>query len=169
MQIKISDGLRGRVVVEGVVDLSKVDYSANYSLKGIPPFSLQVFFETFEEDVEVELKGKVILVLECAYTLEHFNHEIELDEVLMFNFKNPNIELENDDIFYEKGPFIELDHYIYALILSYIPLKVIKPGAKRPGSGANYQVLSEEEYSKTKQSLGDDFGELLDEFDDIDD
>lgn len=169
MQIKISDGLRGRVVVEGVVDLSSADFSANYSLKGIPPFNLQAFLETFEEEVEVELKAKLVLVLECAYTLEHFDHEVALDEILVFNYKNPKIESENDDIFYEKGPFIDLDPYLYALILSYIPLKVIKPGAKRPESGANYQVLSEEEYSATKTSLGDDFGELLDEIDDIDD
>lgn len=169
MQIKITDGLRGRIVVEGIVDLSNDDFSANYSLKGIPPFNLEAYFETFEEEVEIELKGKVVLVLECAYTLEHFNHELELDEVLVFNYKNPKIESENADIFYEKGPFIDLDPYLYALILSYIPLKVVKPGAKRPESGANYQVLSEEEYSQTKTSLGDDFGDILDEIDDIDD
>ncbi len=169
MQIKITDGLRGRVVEEEELDLSAIDYTANYSLKGIKPFPLQVFFETFDEEVEVELKAKVTLVLECAYTLDHFEHEIVLDEVLVFNYKDPNIEVENDDIFYEKGPFIELDHYIYGLILSYIPLKVIKPGAKRPESGDNYAVLSDEEYSSKKLNIGDDFGDLLDELDDLDD
>lgn len=168
MEIKISDGLHGRVLVEGIVDLSEADLSANYSLKGIKPFTLQAYFETFEEEVEVELKAQVVLVLECAYTLEHFEHIIDLDEVLVFNYKNPNIEADSDDIFYEKGPFIDLDPYLYALILSYIPLKVIKPGAQRPERGANYQVLSEEEYAKTKKNLGDDFGDLLDEIDDID-
>lgn len=161
MQIKIASGVDREQHVHEVVDLSGENFSANYSLKGIAPFTLDVTFNTYDEEVEVSVYAKVRVTLECAYTLELFEDQIELDEELIFNFVNPNIEAESDDAFYEKGPDIVLDHYIYALILSYIPLKVIKPGAKRPESGAGYSVLTEEEYAAQKQKLGDEYDDIF--------
>lgn len=165
MQIKIASGVVREQHVSEIIDLSNEDFSANYSLKGIAPFKLDVIFNTYDEEVEVSIYGKVTVTLECAYTLELFEDEIELDEELIFNFVNPNIEAESDDAFYEKGPDIVLDHYIYALILSYIPLKAIKPGAKRPESGEGYTVLTEEEYAAQKQTLGDEYDDIFSKLD----
>lgn len=165
MRIKIANGVKLHQTLSEVVDLSAEDYSANYSLKGIKPFTLTVDYDTFTEVVEARFKAKVILTLECAYTLEHFEQELELDEELCFNFVNPDIESESDDCFYEKGPYIELDHYVFALILSYIPLKVVKPGAKRPQSGEGYEVLAEDEYAQKRQTIGDEYSDLFDALD----
>lgn len=161
MKIKIANALSAEATLTEIVDLSHEDYHANFSLKAIKPFPLTVTYNTYDDEVEVMIKGDVTLTLECAYSLELFDDVISLDDDLVFNFKNPNIEAESDDAFYEPGPYIELDHYIYALILSYIPLVVIKPGAKRPESGEGYEVLSEEEYAKKRQTLGDEYDDLF--------
>lgn len=165
MKIRIANGVKLHQVVKGTIDLSQADLSANYSLKGIQPFELAVEFDTFTEVVEAHLKATIIVTLECAYTLDHFEQEIVLDEDLCFNFTNPEIELESDDCFYEKGPDIELDHYVFALILSYIPLKVIKPGATLPTSGNHYEVLTEEEFVRKKQTVGEEFADVLSQLD----
>jgi len=82
---------------------------------------------------------------------------------LLLTFVNPNIEAETDDCFYEKGPEIFLDPYLYAIILSYIPLKVIKPGANLTKEWAKvYEILSEEEFEAKHQTLDDEFGDLFD-------
>lgn len=165
MQIKIANGIREEQHLSEIVDLSNEDFSANYSLKGIAPFTLDVIFNTFEDEVEVSVYANVTVTLECAYSLELFEQVIEIDELLIFNFMNKDIEAESDDAFYEPGPYIELDHYLFALILSYIPLVAIKPGAKRPTSGEGYEVLSEEEYAAKKQTLGDDFEDIFSKLD----
>jgi uncharacterized metal-binding protein YceD (DUF177 family) len=165
MKIRIANGVKLHQVVKGMIDLSQADFSANYSLKGIKPFELTVAFDTFTEVVETHLSATVVVTLECAYTLEHFEQEIILDEELCFNFTDPEVELESDDCFYEKGPDIELDHYAFALILSYIPLKVVKPGATLPTSGTDYDVLTEEEFSAKKQTVGDEFDNVLSQLD----
>ena len=165
MKIKIADGSKLHQTLTAEVDLSDVDLHANYSLKAIKPFTVTVDFDTFTDVVEVHIRGKVTLILECAYTLEHFDYEVEMDDELTFNFVNPNIEAETDDCFYEKGPEIFLDPYLYAIILSYIPLKVIKPGANLPKSGEGYEILSEEEFEAKHQTLDDEFGDLFDKLD----
>lgn len=156
MKIKIANAVNSPQYVSEVVDLKAFDLSVNYSLKGIKPFTLNVTFETFEEIVEVHMDAEVELILECAYTLEHFSDTIDFEEFLTFNFKKPDVELESDDAFYEKGPLITLDDYVFALILTYIPLKVIKPGAKLPSGGEDYGVFSEEEYAEQKRTLGEE-------------
>ncbi|MFA5485907.1 MAG: YceD family protein [Bacilli bacterium] len=165
MKIKIPSGVTLGKSVSETVDLSHKDFSANYSLYGIKPFLLTVNYDTFTEIVEATFKATVTVILECAYTLEHFEQEVLLDDTLCFNFVNPDIELESDDCFYEKGPYINVDPYVYALILSYIPLKAIKPGAKRPESGEGYSVLSEDEYNAKRQTIGDEFGDIFDQLD----
>ncbi len=158
------NGTFGKSISE-VIDLSHENFSANYTLKAIKPFELTVDYDTYTEVVEAHFHGLVTVVLQCAYTLELFEQEIELDDDLCFNFVNENIELESDDCFYEPGPVIELDHYAFALILSYIPIKAIKPGAKMPTSGEGYEVLTEEEFYARKQTLDDEFSDIFDELD----
>lgn len=165
MKINIKEGARKPHTVSEVVDLSEIKDHANYSLKGIKPFTANVTFETFKEVVEVDIAAKVTVILECAYSAELFDQEIEVRDELNFNFVNPNIEAERDDTYYEAGPEIDLDPYLYALILSYIPLRAIKPGAKFPKSGEGYSVMTEAEYKKKKQTLDDKYGDLFDKLD----
>lgn len=165
MKLKIADGIKLHQTLIQEIDLSDIELKSNYSLKGIKPFTVTVDFDTFTDVVETHIQGKVQVILECAYTLEHFEYEIVMDDELCFNFVNPNIEAECDDCFYEAGPEIDLDPYLYAIILSYIPLKVIKPGANLPKSGQGYAILTEEEYATKHPTLNDEFGDLFDELD----
>lgn len=150
MEINIWEALNATKTLEAEVNLKDVDLTANYSLKGIKPFTVHISFDTYDEVVEVDIYAKVELILECAYSLEHFPQEIEVEETLCFNYKNKNATEEDGECFYEKGPNIDLDPYLYGLILSYIPMKVVKPGAKRPESGEGYSVMSEEEYEASR-------------------
>ena len=47
---------------------------------------------------------------------------------------------------------IDIDEMLITLIVSNIPFKIIKKGAKLPASGDGYIVISEEEMEKRKKS-----------------
>ena len=52
---------------------------------------------------------------------------------------------------------------ILALIDSYVPLNVTKPGAKKPTDGEGYRVLSEEELLEERKSAKDPRWAALDD------
>ena len=97
--------------------------------------------------MEIHIRGKVTLILECAYTLEHFDYEVEMDDELIFNFVNPNIEAETMTVFMKKDRK-SFDPYLYAIILSYIRLKLLSL-ANLPKSGEGYEILVKKNLKQT--------------------
>ena len=109
--------------------------------------------------MNVDLKVKVLL--ECSYSLEPFEDEINLhEEVLIGDSKS-----FDDEIMIIDQDEIEIESILLALITSSIPLKPIKPGAKRPESGEGYRVLDDEQLAEDRRISGDDRFSKLDEID----
>lgn len=98
--------------------------------------------------VEVEATSEVIGV--CAYTLEDVPLKIKIKDTLTFSF-----EEEDEDIIHIDTPIFDIDPYILSLIISEIPLKIVKPGAKLPSNGDGYRVISEDDYIKENESKKD--------------
>lgn len=123
--------------------------------------------------VELLSRGEVVhalfriqaeLTLQCAYTLEPVPFPISMEEELDFAYGNEE-ENTTDHIFYVDRDTVELDDYILGLIITEIPMKIVKKGAKLPKSGQGYEVMSEEEYYQRKEERIDPRFAKLDEFD----
>ena len=149
MKINTSLALRQPLVLEGPIDLTTADYSANYSLKKITDLYVKSVTTLVGNIFQVEINLTAKLSLECAYTLEIFDQDLTIEDVLYFTLDD--LDEDSEDIFYERGPIIDLDGYIFGLILSHIPLRVTKPGATLPqGDGTSFVVIDEETYEKNK-------------------
>ena len=68
--------------------------------------------------------SKVDNVLISSYTNIPFNYKMELDEELFFTDSK---EMDSDELIYTKDE-IDLDYYVYSLVLTSIPINVHKKG-----------------------------------------
>ena len=106
--------------------------------------------QRFEEFIYVTLSLKARVVLECSYSLQHFETTISGSDELHFA---PSKDEDEDCIEY-KGTSIDLDPYIFNLLSASVPLSPKAPNAKTPSSGNGYRVLTEEEFLKEKEETG---------------
>ena len=106
--------------------------------------------QRFEEFIYVTISLKAKVVLECSYSLKHFETTISGEDELHFA---PSKDEDEDCIEY-KGTSIELDQHIFNLLSASVPLSPKAPNAKTPSSGNGYRVLSEDEYLKEKEETG---------------
>lgn len=109
--------------------------------------------------LNVDLRVKVIL--ECSYSLEAFEDEVMIREEV---FIGDSKSFEDEVIIIDKDE-IEIEIILLALISADIPLKPIKPGAKRPQGGEGYRVLDDEQLAEDRRISGDDRFSKLDEID----
>lgn len=158
MKINTSLALRKPLVLEEVIDFSKADLTANYSLKAIQDVHVKATVTLRDELFEVELHILAKLELECGYTLEIFPETYEIDDVLYFSLSSGYED--DEEVFYERGPVIELDDYIFGLIIAYIPLRVVKPGATLPPSDGTFDVTDEEAFNAKRDTTNSAFSEL---------
>lgn len=110
---------------------------------------------TIDADIEADVVGV------CAYTLEDVPLHLKFKDSLEFS----NEVSDDEDIFYEEEPIFSLDPYILGLIISEVPIKIVKEGAKLPSSGDGYRVLSEEDYLEEKKKKKDSRWSKLDDID----
>ncbi len=129
------------------IDFSYVDFS-KLNLRGLSKCVCEATFTQYESLLRVKLHVKAEVIAICAYTLEDVLLPIEVNDEIDFT---DDSEMEGEAI-YEKSNIISLDDYVLSLILSKIPPRVVKKGAKRPGSGNGYRVLSEEELENEKKT-----------------
>lgn len=106
--------------------------------------------QRFEEFIYITLNLKAKVVLECSYTLKHFETTISGNDELHFA---PSKDEDEDCIEY-KGTSIDLDPYIFNLLSASVPVSPKAPNAKTPSSGNGYRVLTEEEFLKEKEETG---------------
>ena len=105
--------------------------------------------------LNIELDANVTSV--CSYTLEDLPYKVHLKTALSFSYE------EEEDVIQIDGPIFELDPYLLDLIVSEVPLTLVKKGAKLPSSGKDYRVLSEDEYNKENENKKDSRWSKLDD------
>lgn len=165
MKINTSLALRQDFELEEEIAVSQFELGANYSLKNIEHLKVKALVKLSGSLFEVTLNVSCLLLLECAYTLELFEQALNFEDTIFFSTHNEDDQ--GEDVFYEKGPLIELDQYVYGLILAHIPLRVVKPGAKLPSSGAAFEVKTEEDYYIEREKQNTPFADLdLEDFPD---
>ena len=149
------------------LDVLKLPYTKVFTLEDDVSFDPEVFVchtplievknchvelkaQRFEEFIYVTISLKAKVVLECSYTLKHFESTISgVDELHFAPSKD-----EDEDCIEYKGTSIELDQYIFNLLSASVPLSPKAPNAKSPVSGNGYRVISEDEFLKEKEECG---------------
>lgn len=144
--------------LEGDIDFSKEKFSGG-SIRRIESCHVKITGSVYEDMLmlDLDINAKVIGI--CSYTLDDVELNINKTESLQISN-----EIEDDDtIFFEKDNIFEIDPYVLSFIVSSVPDKLIKKGAKPPKSGDGYRVLTEEEYEKEKKQEKDPRWAALDD------
>ena len=133
------------------------------SLIDVKTCNVEVQVCDYGDIVRVLVQLKATVVLQCAYTLEPIDYIVDTDEYIDFSMLDE--DEEDDNIFYVDNPEIDLIPYIFGILITEIPSKVVKEGAKLPSSGDGYEVLTEEEYEEKQQNKVDPRFSKLDNLD----
>lgn len=137
-------------------------YKFSYPLTKINKCFVTAKIKKYEDFINVHLNVSADVRLICSYSLKEFDYDIDNEDD--FNFSNLDSDIDNDFIIY-KGNRIDLDDYIYELIISSVPTSPIAPNAKLPKSGSGYRVLTEEELLKEESQKGNDKFDILNDLD----
>ncbi len=98
--------------------------------------------------LRVHLDVSGVMVVPCAITDEDVLVEFKTEDDPVFAFG----KTDDEEAIEVKGDTVELMPVVYPLIMMEIPLKVVKPGLKDYPKGDGWEVLTEEEYLREKQS-----------------
>lgn len=98
--------------------------------------------------LRVHLDVSGVMVVPCAITDEDVFVEFKTEDDPVFSFG----KTDDEEAIEVKGDTVELMPVVYPLIMMEIPLKVVKPGLKDYPKGDGWEVLTEEEYLREKQS-----------------
>ena len=144
--------------LEGDIDFSNLEFDP-YHIKKIGLTHVKITGSVFEDLLMLNFHIVSDVIGVCAYTLE--------DVPLHLDFKDSleiSNEIEDDEkIFFEKNAIFDIDPYVLSLLVSEIPAKIVKKGAKLPEDGSGYRVLSEEEYEKEQENKTDSRWAALDD------
>lgn len=128
-----------------IEEFNKLNYSDR--IKEFKKVNIEISFEKINEILKCEFKIDFEAFVISSYTLKPFNYLKNIDDILYFT---TNKEYEDEDVILCKE-IIDLDNYVYSLILSSIPLNAHKSGEKLKNFD-DINVYSEDEYKKNKES-----------------
>ena len=116
-----------------------------YHVRSIKSCHMDLSVLNYDELVVLSFKINGEVMTTCAYTLEEIPYQYDIKE---------SVELagNEDDEFEMINETIDIDQILITLIVSNVPMKVIKEGAKLPSNGDGYRVLSEEDALKEKKA-----------------
>ena len=126
-----------------------IDFSAYqgdpYHVRSIKSCHMDLSVLNYDELVVLSFQIKGEVMTTCAYTLEEIPYQYNIKE---------SVELagNEDDEFEIINETIDIDEILITLIVSNVPMKVVKKGAKLPSNGDGYQVMSEEEANSKKKA-----------------
>ena len=147
-------------ILEGKIDFSNATLDP-YHIRKIEEAEVRITGENYEDLLTLNIKIKVRVIGVCSYTLEDVPMDLNIRENLEISD-----EIKDDEvIFYEKNAIFDIDPYILSIIISEVPAKIVKKGAKLPSSGDGYRVISEEEFLKEEENKIDPRWSKLDDID----
>lgn len=151
--------LNKTVTLEDDIDFSNYDFDPNY-IRGINNCHVVLETTQYENLLRIKASIKCVVTAVCAYTLEDVPLEISYQDELNFT------DDESDDsCYYEPDNIFDIDDYILGLILSQVPPKVVKKGAKLPDNGNGYRVMTEDALLKERENKTDSRWDALNDLD----
>lgn len=130
----------------------KLDYSANldryFNLESRPIKKVNycnglIRLEKVDHILICKLSLKANINVISSYTDEPFNTNIFINDELYFSDLK---DMDGEDIIFTEDN-IDIDYYVYSLIITSIPIDIHKKGEKLP-SGEGYRVIKEDDFNK---------------------
>lgn len=152
---------RPSISLEGDIDFSRHEFDP-YHIKKIETCHVNAEMNFYSDDLyslKLNIKGNAIVP--CAYTLEDVSYPFNIKEEL---FYKQDIADDDTSFYPLTSNEVDIDEAVLSLLISSIPFKVIKKGAKLPKSGNGYRFLSEDDYLKEKENKSSPF-DVLDDLD----
>ena len=143
--------------IEDDLDFSNESFNPNH-IRKIGKTHVRITGNDYDDYLilDFDIKSEVIGV--CSYSLEDVPLTIKCHASLSFTY-----EEEDEETIHIENPIFDVDEYIIDLIVSEVPMKIVKKGAKLPTSGAGYRVLTEDEYNKEQEEKVDPRWKALDD------
>lgn len=132
----------------GAVTFDKDIFLSRDDLRNVENCRVNLEYVDNGEILNATVKVEADLTLVCAYSLEDVPYHIKISDKVEFTSIE---EISSGDIFYEPRGTIDLDPYIFGLILASIPMKVIKKGAKPPEDTDCFRFLDEDELEEERK------------------
>lgn len=108
----------------------------------------KAYFDDETQLLTTDLVIQGIMLVPCAITLEEVEYPFEIESSETFSFE----EDLSEHAHIAKGEFIELLPVILQIILSEVPLKVVKPGLKDYPKGDGWEVVTEEKLIEVQKN-----------------
>ena len=132
----------------GNVTFGKDVFLRHSNLRNIENCHIDLAYVDNGDILNVAVKVEADLTLVCAYSLEDVPFHVKMNDKIEFTAEE---KLSSGDIFYEPRSAIDLDPYIFGLILTSIPIRVIKKGAKLPADRDCFRFLNEDDLEKERK------------------
>lgn len=127
-----------KVPVEGEIIIPN-DLLLNTEIRKISPVAVSGFIYNNEEEYELDINIKGVMVLGCARTLKDVNYpfNIDINEVIGENNDN-SLEINQNSL--------DIFPIVWQNILVDVPLRVLAPDAKEESlKGDGWQLITEDE------------------------
>ena len=154
--------LKNNVPVEYEDDIVFKDEHFNeYHVKDILDCHVKLTATEYGDFLSLKTFIKCKVLTMSAYSLKDVELPLKINEEILITDKE-----ELKDIYYfEKLPIIDIDHYIFSLIISSVPAKVVDKNEELPSSGEGYRILKEDDFYKEKSSNKKSPFDVLDNLD----
>ncbi len=143
--------------LEEDLDFSSFSFDPTH-IRGVSNTHVKVKGVDYDDYLILNIKINSDVIGVCSYTLEDIPLKININTSLTFSFLE-----EDEDVIHIESPIFDLDPYILDLIISEVPLTLVKKGAKLPSSGEGYRVLSEDQYEEEQKNKVDSRWSALDD------
>lgn len=108
------------------------------------------YFENLNQRFHVDLRIEGIMIVPCAVSLEDVDVPFEVESEEVFSFD----PCDDEDVHEVKKEILDLNPLVFQLILSQVPLKVVKEGIVYP-KGNGWEVIREEDYLRSRSQKTD--------------
>ncbi len=159
MKIYLSDIKDETQTFQETINFDLSNYKLDY-LKDLSSINVNLKTRKISEQlfsISLIIKGKATLI--SAIKLDLIDYDISLNEDLLFT---NTLELEDVDIIYFEGNYIDLDNIIYSLIMTSLPYNIKGKNETANISGEGYRIISEDQYNKEQKLKGNAFDKLKD-------
>lgn len=126
------------------------DMNKSTVIKNFNSINGKIYVDRVEELCIVRFKITANLLVLSSLTNEPFNYKLKLDDTLCFTNRESYAALK-EDIILNKENYIDLEDTIYSLIITNLPIRLVKKSETYP-EGENYKVMTEEEYLANKET-----------------
>ena len=144
---------------EEAIDFCHIEFDKSH-IRSIQDCNVKAVATDYESILCIDVEISALVIGVCSYSLEDVEIPLKIKDQLVFTDDETD-----EDNYYAKDNIIDLDEYILGILLANVPVRIVKKGAKLPGDGNDYRVISEDQYQKEKENSQDSRWSALDDLD----